>query len=150
MENGWIVQGAHLDTATVRKRMGVVALAVPSQLGAASPSAEDSRLYTGGGVQTHPARAPSCVITSDDVTALTMSDSDFFFALLSHTPVRVPVWVCNTSPAAAQPAPRRPNAGGKPRPTTGAPCGFLSRFAASLFANRKIPVWRHQIPGENE
>src|ERR1051326_3526079 len=27
------LRGAHLDTATVRKRMGVVALAVPSQLG---------------------------------------------------------------------------------------------------------------------
>src|ERR1051326_4707894 len=54
---------AHLDTATVRKRMGVVALAVPSQLsaslgrdfakgeGAASPSAGDSRRYNGGSVK---------------------------------------------------------------------------------------------------
>src|ERR1051326_3345850 len=39
---------APLDTATVRKRMGVVALAVPSQLGAASPSAGDSRRSNGG------------------------------------------------------------------------------------------------------
>ena len=58
-----IERGAHLDTATARKRMGVVALAVPSQLsaslgrdfakgeGAASPSAEDSRRYNGGSVK---------------------------------------------------------------------------------------------------
>ena len=56
----------HLDTATVRKRMGVVALAVPSQLsaslgrdfakgeGAASPSAGDSRRYNGGSIKMHP------------------------------------------------------------------------------------------------
>ena len=42
------------DTATVRKRMGVVALAVPSQLGAASPSAGGSRRYNAGSVQMHP------------------------------------------------------------------------------------------------
>src|ERR1051326_5134034 len=34
--------------------MGVVALAVPSQLGAASPSAGDSRRYNGGSVKMHP------------------------------------------------------------------------------------------------
>src|ERR1051326_8525234 len=57
--------GVPLDTATVRKRMGVVALAVPSQLsvslgrdfakgeGAASPSAGDSRRYNGGSVKMH-------------------------------------------------------------------------------------------------
>src|ERR1051326_5999855 len=47
-----VSQGA---TGTVRKRMRVVALAVPSQLGAASPSAGDSRRYNGGSVQMHPA-----------------------------------------------------------------------------------------------
>src|ERR1051326_9212912 len=47
------MRGAHLDSATVRKRMGVVALAVPSQLGAASPSAGDSRRYNGGSVKMH-------------------------------------------------------------------------------------------------
>jgi hypothetical protein len=41
----------HFDAAIVRKWMGVVALAVPSQLGAASPSAGDSRRYNGGSVQ---------------------------------------------------------------------------------------------------
>src|ERR1043166_1005961 len=74
--------GAHLDTATVRKRMGVVALAVPSQLsaslerdfapplarfvpegdkgeGAASPSAGDSRRYNGGSVKMGAPRACS-------------------------------------------------------------------------------------------
>src|ERR1051326_9417350 len=47
----------HLDTATVRKRMGVVALAVPSQLGAASPSAGDSRRYNGDSIKMHPRNA---------------------------------------------------------------------------------------------
>src|ERR1051326_6403124 len=49
MNTHW--QRTQLDTATVRKRMGVVALAVPSQLGAASPSAGDSRRYNGGSVK---------------------------------------------------------------------------------------------------
>src|ERR1051326_4097011 len=44
----------HLDTATVRKRMGVVASAVPSQFGAASPSAGAARRYNGGSVKMHP------------------------------------------------------------------------------------------------
>src|ERR1051326_8865797 len=48
-------RGVGLDTATVRKRMGVVALAVPSQLGAASPSAGDSRRYNDGSVKMRPA-----------------------------------------------------------------------------------------------
>src|ERR1051326_7351984 len=53
---------APLDTATVRKRMGVVALAVPSQLGAASPSAGDSRRYNGGSTQMRPTptAVPAC------------------------------------------------------------------------------------------
>src|ERR1051326_8588321 len=55
-QNGHIGQAipAHLDTATVRKRMGVVALAVHSQLGTASPSAGDSRRYNGGSIKMHP------------------------------------------------------------------------------------------------
>src|ERR1051326_4127968 len=60
----WAISGA---SGTVRQRMGVVALAVASQLsaslgrdfakgeGAASPSAGDSRRYNGGSVQMHPA-----------------------------------------------------------------------------------------------
>src|ERR1051326_4536988 len=61
--------GVHLDTATVRKRMGIVALAVPSQLsaslgrdfakgeGAASPSAGDSRRYNGDSIKMPPPRS---------------------------------------------------------------------------------------------
>src|ERR1051326_4855882 len=51
-------------TATVRKRMGVVALAVPSQLGVASPSAGDSRRYNGGSVQMRPAGQGRTIPTS--------------------------------------------------------------------------------------
>ena len=40
-------------SGTVRKRMSVVALAVPSQPGAASPSAGDSRRYNSGSVKIH-------------------------------------------------------------------------------------------------
>jgi hypothetical protein len=45
-------------SGTVRKRMGVVALAVPSQLGAAIPSAGDSRRYNGGSVKMHRLKIP--------------------------------------------------------------------------------------------